>query len=91
MRKILQRLGMPVLLFVVYAALEALRTQVLVRSGIKFDADGTGNWRITPIARGAASLVIEQAVGEDGTDRATLGGDVQWVLHGGRYLMRKDA
>lgn len=43
---------------------------------IKFDADGTGNWRITPIARGTATLAIEQAVGEDGTDRATLDGDV---------------
>lgn len=31
-----------VLLFVVYAALEALRTQVLVRAGIKFDADVRG-------------------------------------------------
>jgi hypothetical protein len=58
---------------------------------IKFDADGTGNWRITPVARGAATLTIEQAEGEDGTDKATLDGDVRWVLHGGRYLMRKAA
>jgi hypothetical protein len=49
---------------------------------IAFDPDGTGNWRITPVVKTPARLVIEQATGEDGTDKATLDGHVIWVVHG---------
>lgn len=48
----------------------------------------TGVWRISPIAQGAAHLTIEQAVEDDEdnyTDRATLVGDVAWVVHGIAY------
>lgn len=43
-----------------------------------------GFWRITPITRGAAALRIEQADedGDEYSDRATLDGDVRWVVHG---------
>jgi hypothetical protein len=49
---------------------------------IAFDPDGSGNWRITPLARGAAELTITQTVEEDDTDRADLEGDLAWVVHG---------
>ncbi len=52
---------------------------------IVFDPDGTGNWRITPVQRGTATLVIEQTTGEDGTDRATLTGPVRWVARGDQH------
>lgn len=47
----------------------------------------SGPWRITPVARGTAALVIEQADEdkEEGTDRATLTGDVRCVVHGIGY------
>lgn len=56
---------------------------------IKFDADGDGNWRITPLIRGTAVLEIEQTTGEDGTDVATLDGEVGWVVHGLAYAKKK--
>lgn len=49
---------------------------------ITFDPDGSGNWRITPLARGTALLTVEQTTGEDSTDKATLDGEVSWVVHG---------
>lgn len=43
-----------------------------------------GVWRITTVARGSAKLVIDQATedDEDGTDVATLDGEIVWVVHG---------
>jgi hypothetical protein len=44
-----------------------------------------GVWRISPVARGSATLQIDQApedAEEDYTDRATLTGDVSWAVHG---------
>lgn len=58
---------------------------------VKFSPDGTGNWRITPVHRGAAKLAIEQTDGEDSTDRATLDGDVRWVCQGGQHHLVKQA
>ena len=46
--------------------------------------DESGTWRITPVSRGSAQLTIEQ-VTEDSdayTDRATLDGDIRWVVQG---------
>jgi hypothetical protein len=41
-------------------------------------------WRIVPVARGTAELHIKQATegDEEGTDKATLTGDVRWAVHG---------
>lgn len=39
-------------------------------------------WRITPVARGTAVLHVEQATDEEGTDKATLTGDIRWVVQG---------
>lgn len=44
-----------------------------------------GVWRITTVARGSASLAIDQQPEdqeEEGTDKATLDGDIRWVVHG---------
>jgi len=51
-----------------------------------------GIWRITPAARGTATLTVEQAAEDDdsGTDKATLDGDVRWVVLG-TDLARADA
>ena len=50
-----------------------------------------GVWRITTVARGSASLTVEQQPedGEEGTDKATLDGDVRWVVHGLGIANRK--
>jgi hypothetical protein len=54
---------------------------------IRLEPDGT--WRIAPLIRGTAALHIDQHVGEDGTDVATLAGDfgdtTPWVVHGTAY------
>jgi hypothetical protein len=42
-------------------------------------------WRITPVVRGTAIVEIEQAPEDDEdnyTDRATLIGDIRWVVQG---------
>lgn len=44
-----------------------------------------GTWRITPVVRGSAVLCIEQEIEDEGTDKATLNGDVRWVVHGLGY------
>ncbi len=49
---------------------------------IAFDPDGSGNWRITPLAQGTATLTVVQSTEEEGTDTATLDGDIRWVVHG---------
>lgn len=49
---------------------------------VAFDPDGSGNWRITPLAAGTAQLTITQTTEEDDTDRAVLNGNVRWVVHG---------
>ncbi|WP_433730778.1 hypothetical protein ACQP2Y_20990 [Actinoplanes sp. CA-051413] len=49
---------------------------------IAFDPDGSGNWRITPLAQGSAKLAIAQTAEEDDTDRANLDGEIAWVVHG---------
>jgi hypothetical protein len=41
-----------------------------------------GVWRITPVVRGSAELHIEQEIEDEGTDKATLTGDIRWVVHG---------
>ena len=43
---------------------------------------GPDAWRITPVVIGAALQHIDQAAGDDGTDTATLTGDIRWVVHG---------
>jgi hypothetical protein len=43
----------------------------------------SGPWRITPVVRGSAELTIQQVDEDDeGTDTATLSGEVRWVVHG---------
>jgi hypothetical protein len=49
---------------------------------IAFDPDSSGNWRITPLAHGAAKLTITQTADEESTDRADLDGDITWVVQG---------
>lgn len=51
---------------------------------IVFTNVGDGVWRITPVAQGAAEVVIVQAPEDDDenySDRATLTGDIAWVAH----------
>lgn len=48
-----------------------------------------GVWRITPVAKGSASLTVEQQTEDEGTDKATLDGDVRWVVHGQSYAKTK--
>ncbi len=55
---------------------------------VAFDLDGSGNWRITPLAQGAAKLTVAQTAEEDGTDTATLDGDIQWVVQGMGWVKR---
>ena len=53
---------------------------------IRFTNDGV--WRITTLAQGSSSLTIVQAPVDDDdiySDRATLTGEVRWVLCGDRY------
>jgi hypothetical protein len=50
-----------------------------------------GVWRITPVRRGRGTLHIEQAPEDDEenyTDRATLIGDVEWVVYGHAFAGR---
>lgn len=54
---------------------------------IKFDEEGI--WRITRLSTGTAAFTLEQQTGEDGTDTATLTGDVAWVLHGSSFARTK--
>ncbi len=52
---------------------------------LRIRRDHAGVWRITPAARGAADLRVDQAPEDDDdnrTDRATLTGDIRWVVHG---------
>lgn len=48
-----------------------------------------GVWRITPVARGTAALHIEQQTEDEGTDTATLTGDIRWVAHALTHATRK--
>lgn len=53
---------------------------------IRFDEEGT--WRITRLRSGSAAFALEQADEDEGTDRATLDGDVRWVVHGSSFIGR---
>lgn len=53
----------------------------------------SGTWRVTPVAKGTATLAVVPAVeGDDDnyTDRATLTGDVSWVVHGAGYATARN-
>lgn len=54
---------------------------------IRLASEGDGIWRITPIARGTGTLVIDQAGQDDSrySDRADLDGNIRWVVHGRCY------
>lgn len=59
---------------------------------VAFDPDGSGNWRITPLAQGSAKLTIAHTAGEGDTDRADLdppiGVTITWVVHGIAWAKR---
>lgn len=55
---------------------------------LRIEYTDAGVWRLTRVARGTAALVIEQAVEADAksySDRATLTGEVSWVVQGISY------
>lgn len=57
---------------------------------LRIEYTDSGVWRIKPVVRGAAHLNIEQAPEDDEdnySDRATLVGEIQWVLMG-RHLAK---
>lgn len=66
-------------------------------TGILAFSDGTvlrveytndGIWRVTPLFKGTATISIVQAASEDDdnySDRATLEGDVRWVVFGSEF------
>jgi hypothetical protein len=63
----------------------AERSAVLFSDGTALTIEYTeaGVWRIAPLAKGAATLSIEQAPADDDdnySDRATLIGDIRWAL-----------
>lgn len=48
----------------------------------------SGIWRITPVAYGSATFSMTQATEDDEqnyTDKATLEGDLRWVVHGSSW------
>lgn len=52
--------------------------------------DSEGIWRITPVVQGAASLT--HTFGQDDrehTDKATLDGDVRWVVYGRAMAVKR--
>lgn len=52
--------------------------------------DREGVWRITRLRPGTAAFTLEQGNEDDtGTDRATLDGDVAWVVHGTTFASRR--
>lgn len=51
----------------------------------------SGVWRITPVVDGSAELTIKQAPEDDEenySDRATLTGDIAWIVHGGEVILQ---
>lgn len=50
-----------------------------------------GFWRIAPIASGSATYEVTQATDEndDYSDRASLTGDIEWVVYGAGYAKAK--
>jgi len=55
---------------------------------IRFDEEGV--WRITRLRSGTADFTLEQGTEDgDGTDRATLDGEVAWVVHGSSFIGRR--
>jgi hypothetical protein len=51
-----------------------------------------GVWRISSVTNGTGSLVVEHAPENDErnySDRATLGGDIAWVVQGTGYAAAK--
>ena len=60
---------------------------------IKITYTSTGTWRITPVA-GLELISIVQAPEDDEknyTDRATISGDIAWVVCGTEYAARRSA
>lgn len=51
--------------------------------------DSEGVWRVTRLKAGAAVFTLEQADADGRTDRATLDGDVRWVVHGSTFAGRR--
>jgi hypothetical protein len=55
---------------------------------VAFDEDGI--WRLTPVVTGSAALT--HVFGQDDrehTDKATLDGDVRWVVYGSEMATKK--
>lgn len=50
--------------------------------------DKNGVWRITPVAKGTATMTLDQAPedDEDGTDVAVLEGDIRWAVCGASFV-----
>jgi hypothetical protein len=58
---------------------------------VRIEYTDAGVWRIAPVRRGRGTLHIEQAPEDDEknyTDRATLIGDVEWVVYGHAFAGR---
>lgn len=51
--------------------------------------DREGVWRITRLRTGRAAYTIEQGDEDNGTDKATLDGDVAWVVHGTSFAGKR--
>lgn len=51
--------------------------------------DSEGVWRITRLRTGAAAFALVQGDEDNGTDRATLDGDVAWVVHGSSFASKR--
>lgn len=59
---------------------------------INYDQDGV--WRINPLVNGRAALSVQQAPANDEdnySDRATLDGEIAWVVLGDRSAMSASA
>ena len=52
----------------------------------------SGVWRITTVASGTATVTVTQAPEDDDdnySDRATVDGDVRWVVQGGAWAGKR--
>jgi hypothetical protein len=59
---------------------------------LRIEYGDAGVWRITKAATGSGEVQIKQAAEDDEdsySDRATLTGDVRWVVHGTRIERAK--
>lgn len=57
---------------------------------LRITFNGAGIWRITRAAAGGSTLAIDQASedGEEYSDRATLDGEIRWVVVGNRGVIK---